>query len=89
MAPRCLEKKSRLSSYPKIIFKTSIKNEYDYLLLLINQILQSAGITSGLKEDLESATLKIYTGKEKGMLKGVVRDAVNQVITTEQYILRF
>ena len=71
------------------LFKTRITNAEDYLRLLLNERLESAGITRGLKEDLESTTLKIYTGKEKGMIKGIVRDAVNQVITTEQYILRF
>jgi tRNA nucleotidyltransferase (CCA-adding enzyme) len=71
------------------LFKTRITNAEDYLRLLLNERLESTGITSGLKEDLKSTTLKIYTGKEKGMIKGIVRDAVNQVITTEQYILRF
>lgn len=71
------------------LFKTRITNAEDYLRLLLNERLESAGITKGLKEDLEGTTLKIYTGKEKGMIKGIVRDAVNQVIATEQHILRF
>jgi tRNA nucleotidyltransferase (CCA-adding enzyme) len=71
------------------LFKTRITNAEDYLRLLLNKRSESAGITRGLKEDLESTTLKIYTGREKGMIRGIVRDAVNQVVTTEQYILRF
>jgi hypothetical protein len=39
-----------------------------------------------LKEDIRNGTLKIYTGDEKGMMSGIVRNAVNEVISTEWFI---
>jgi tRNA nucleotidyltransferase (CCA-adding enzyme) len=68
------------------LFKARVTEADDYLRSLFQERSQNAGITRGLKEDLQNDTLKIYTGKEKGMIKGIVRDAVNEVITTERYI---
>ena len=68
------------------LFKTRITNAADYLYFLLSERAGNVGITRGLREDLQNGTLKIYTGENKGMIKGIVRDAVNDVISTERFI---
>jgi tRNA nucleotidyltransferase (CCA-adding enzyme) len=68
------------------LFKTRITNAADYIYFLLSERTWSVGITSGLREDLQNGTLKIYTGEKKGMIRGIVRDAVNEVNTTERFI---
>jgi len=68
------------------LFKTRITNAADYLYFLLSERAGNVGITRGLREDLHNGTLKIYTGEKKGMIKGIVRDAVNDVISTERFI---
>jgi hypothetical protein len=68
------------------LFKTKITNAKDFVHSLFFEKLGSVGITEGLKEDIRNGTLKIYTGDEKGMMSGIVRNAVNEVISTEWFI---
>jgi tRNA nucleotidyltransferase (CCA-adding enzyme) len=68
------------------LFKTKITNAKDLVYSLFSERLGSVGITEGLREDIRNGTLKIYTGDEKGMLNGIVRNAVNGVISTERFI---
>ncbi|MDQ3838975.1 MAG: CCA tRNA nucleotidyltransferase [Thermoproteota archaeon] len=67
------------------LFKTRVTDAVNYLRLLFREGSQGVGITRGLREDLQNGTLRIYTGKERG-IKGIVKDAVNEVITTELFI---
>ena len=68
------------------LFKTKITNAKDFVHSLFSERLSGAGITEGLKEDIRNGTLKIYTGDEKGMMNGIVRNAVNEVVSTERFI---
>ena len=54
--------------------------------LLLSKGIESIGVTKGLKADLHNGTLKIYTGDERGMMKGIVKQAANEVIATERFI---
>jgi tRNA nucleotidyltransferase (CCA-adding enzyme) len=68
------------------LLKTKTTNAKDFVHSLFSERLGSIGITEGLKEDIRNGTLKIYTGDEKGMMSGIVRNAVNEVISTEWFI---
>ena len=68
------------------LFKTKITNAKDFVHSLFSERLKGAGITEGLKEDIRNGTLKIYTGDKKGMMSGIVRNAVNEVVSTERFI---
>jgi tRNA nucleotidyltransferase (CCA-adding enzyme) len=68
------------------LFKTKSTNAKEFVHSLFSGRLGSVGITEGLKEDIRNGTLKIYTGDEKGMMNGIVGNAVNEVISTERFI---
>jgi tRNA nucleotidyltransferase (CCA-adding enzyme) len=68
------------------LFKTRITNAKDYVHSLLSEREGTIGITEGLKEDFRNGTMKIYTGDERGMIKGIVRLAANEVITTGRFI---
>jgi hypothetical protein len=68
------------------LFKTRITNAKDYVHSLLSETEGTIGITEGLKEDFRNGTMKIYTGDERGMIKGIVRLAANEVITTGRFI---
>lgn len=68
------------------LFKTRIPDAREYVHLLLSKGMESIGVTKGLKADLRNGTLKIYTGDERGMMKGIVKQAANEVIATERFI---
>ena len=68
------------------LFKTRIPDAREYVHLLLSKDIESIGVTKGLKVDLRNGTLKIYTGDERGMMKGIVKQAANEVIATERFI---
>ena len=68
------------------LFKTRIPDAREYVHLLLSKGIESIGVTKGLKVDLRNGTLKIYTGDERGMMKGIVKQAANEVIATERFI---
>lgn len=68
------------------LFKNRIPDAREYMHLLLSKSIDSIGVTKGLKVDLRNGTLKIYTGDERGMMKGIVKQAANEVIATEQFI---
>jgi tRNA nucleotidyltransferase (CCA-adding enzyme) len=68
------------------LFKTRIPDAREYVHLLLSKGIESIGVTKGLKADLRNGTLKIYTGDERGMMNGIVKQAANEVIATERFI---
>jgi tRNA nucleotidyltransferase (CCA-adding enzyme) len=68
------------------LFKNRIPDAREYVRLLLSKGIESIGVTKGLKVDLRNGTLKIYTGDERGMMKGIVKQAANEVIATERFI---
>jgi tRNA nucleotidyltransferase (CCA-adding enzyme) len=70
------------------LFQRSITNAKDYAHVLLFKRIDVIGVTKGLIDDIHSGTLQIYTGDEKRKIKGIVRSAVNEIVSTERYIVQ-
>jgi tRNA nucleotidyltransferase (CCA-adding enzyme) len=58
-----------------------------YLSYLLTTKIKNIGITKGLIEDIQD-TVQIYTGDEQRKIKRLVRNAINELITTESIIFK-
>jgi tRNA nucleotidyltransferase (CCA-adding enzyme) len=68
------------------LFQRNITNAKDYAHILLFKRIDVIGVTKGLIDDIHNGTLQIYTGDEKRRIKGIVRSAVNEIVSTEGYI---
>jgi tRNA nucleotidyltransferase (CCA-adding enzyme) len=68
----------------KSLIERRTKNATDYVTLLLSGRIESIGITKGLIIDIRT-TLQIYTGDER-KIKGIIKDAITKIITTESII---
>jgi tRNA nucleotidyltransferase (CCA-adding enzyme) len=68
----------------KSLVKRKATNAKDYVKLLLSGRIENIGITKGLIGDI-LGTLQIYTA-DKRKIKGVVKNAANEIITTDSNI---
>jgi ribulose kinase len=64
------------------LIKRNIINAKDYIKMLVSKKIESTGISSGLKKDVQQ-TLRVYTANEF-RLNGIIREAINALTTTER-----
>jgi tRNA nucleotidyltransferase (CCA-adding enzyme) len=64
------------------LIKRNVISAKDYIKILVSKKIESTGISSGLKEDVQH-TLRVYTANEF-RLNGIIKEAINALTTTER-----
>ncbi len=64
------------------LIKRNIISAKDYIKMLVFKKIESTGISSGLKKDVQQ-TLHVYTANEF-RINGIIREAINALTTTER-----